>query len=294
MISTRSKHTLTLLHACLFIPGMIIYSLKGNIGSTSVDLQCAELDSLVWLGIPDDMILSEHDNVPAWPQVNVFNAAKEEMMIIPTVKYSSTLCGETLERTWTVYNTFGETAVKTQSLLFLKENSTLFKHLNDTIIQCGEGIPVPPYQTLQVCGNFKVYLTEKIQPETACTYSLIRIWHIGDHRSNSSQYLQHIKVVDTIPPTITVTNPLLSLFPDGGEVVMFGNERPEFEADDVEIHDNCCDPDLQINYELLERAESEIMGSYRKWLVSFVATDLSSNSTSFSLNVIQYDSRNTH
>jgi hypothetical protein len=253
------------------------------------------LDSLVWQGVPDNIILSADSDVPVWPEVSVYTNTNERVTVIPTAEYFATPCGNKLQRKWTAYNTTGASAAtKTQSILFLKKTDGLFTPPNDTIIQCGEGIPNPPYQTVSPCNDLKIRLNERVEALSACTYSLIRSWHLEDPSTFSNEFTQHIRVVDTIPPSIVVRNPLYSLFPDGGELVMFGNEPPQFYQSDVEIHDNCCDPDLAINCELINEDISGVMGPFRRWKVSFVATDLSQNSTSFSLNIIQYDERNKH
>ncbi|NND31519.1 MAG: hypothetical protein HKN76_02935 [Saprospiraceae bacterium] len=244
-------------------------------------------DSLLLRGVPPTVILSQGDPLPEWPEIWV-----EEQVnltaIVPTTSHSYHNWGEKIERSWTAIKIDGQTHTQNQVIVLLRSRD-FFQRPADTIIQCGQGVPSPDYSLPDDYSDFKISVAEKVTHQGTCCYSIRRIYNISLLGNVVNRDSQIIQVVDDTPPVISMIHPLFRLYPDAGEVPMFGNGLPEISLADVEVSDNCSDPEIDIQYEKISEDVIGVIRPYQRWKVRFLARDQAANKSEFTLDILQYD-----
>lgn len=240
-------------------------------------------------GVPPNQILPDYTEIPAWPEIKV-NDESPKPLIIPTSQVIEDQSGSKLIRTWTAIDRCGNSIVASQSITIMNEHPLLLQVPADTIIQSGEAIPAPKYSLSEYCTAVQVELKEIVDQQIECEYRLRRIWTVRLAGDEVVRDTQSIRIIDTIAPTITMADSILSGVISGNEIVIHGdiNEALLTEGD-LHISDQCCTPICVIKNEWITK-ESHDYGDCERWRCRAIATDSAGNRSEFIYYILHFGS----
>jgi len=189
----------------------------------------------------------------------------------------------TIKRTWVATDCSGNTVSKCQVITVQDTKAPNLRIPNDITVECGSAV-----LDLNKCGNAtatdycdphpKITYSDRYIYNSICSslYTIERTWTATDCCGNSVSKRQLIRVVDTIPPVLTVPSDRTVQCPAGTDLIQCG---------DASAHDQC-DPNPKITH-----VDVVVNGSCGNYTIkrTFTATDCAGNSASKSQTIYVVD-----
>lgn len=119
-------------------------------------------------------------------------------------------CGFIVKRTWTATDASSNTSSCLQTIVVTDSESPSITCPPDVMVECGQSDPGNPYVgTAEASDNCDAspYLNYyDYEDEGSCSYGLqiTRVWYAIDDCGNYAECEQHITIIDTQPPVLTV------------------------------------------------------------------------------------------
>lgn len=216
-------------------------------GNTIVGTQTITYDdgSLppVLYGIPADTTIRCEDPVPA-PDTSVWalDACDPDPTIVVTDSIADEGCGYRIYRTWTATDFDGNSSSATQLITVIDDIPPVLSGIpSDITIECGQ--PLPPVVYPAVSDNCDTSVTVDlivlVNDQDSCNIVVNRIFTATDDCGNQAGFHQHIHLVDTTAPVITVTHPQLVGVPSGDTLTFECDAVPILEDGDAYATDGC-------------------------------------------------------
>ncbi|MCB0762332.1 MAG: LamG domain-containing protein [Flavobacteriales bacterium] len=235
----------------------------GNAASISHLVYVSDTQGPVLIGVPDDIVLSCNDEVPAAPNVGATDDCSPSVAV-NMVQFSETNDCETIfTRIWTATDDCGNTTNAVRQVILTDTEAPVWSNVPASIeANCGAiPDPVAPVATDNCDGDVNIAYSEGYT-FGECPYTIIRTWTATDNCGNSAQVTQEVLVNDSEAP-------VLSLYPADVETEC-GN-LPE--APVVTATDNCAENVPVMMVETWESTSSCVNILYRTW----IAEDLCGN-----------------
>ena len=161
----------------------------------------------------------------------------------------------------------------------------------DTTVLCGN-LPLAPVLTAtDDCDTTLtvVFSENEVFDANDCLMQVIRTWTVSDDCGNFDSHTQTITVIDTVPPSIVITNPLMLGVSDGDTIYVECNQAPSLSVGDVIVTDNCCASSTVVFQEFIPAASCQNDGYIQIMYCGWIATDCCGNADSLFFTAIILD-----
>jgi gliding motility-associated-like protein/uncharacterized repeat protein (TIGR01451 family) len=197
------------------------------------------INTVVFTGVPRDTTIYCGAALPTASAVTARDTAvRAARAVTMTEQRVNRTCGYDVVRTWSVQDSCVRAVTRTQTISVRDTQRPVFQRIpNPVFVTCGEPFPAASIPTAtDSCSNVTVTVL-KSDTTGACT--LKRTWVATDACGNTATAQQIIILRDTVKPTITLVNPLLTGLRNGDTLAMDCGNIRVFNADDARVTDNC-------------------------------------------------------
>ena len=216
-------------------------------GNTVVGTQTITFDDgmvpPVIYNVPADTVVHCEDPLPApEPSVYALDACDPAPALVVSDSLAGGPCGFTVYRTWTATDYDGNSSSATQVITVIDDAPPVLSGIPSEItIECGQPLPpvVYPTATDNCDSSMTVDLVELVNDQDSCDIVVNRIFTVTDDCGNQAGFHQHIHLIDTTAPLITVTHPQLAGVPSGDTLTFECDAVPLLEDGDAFATDAC-------------------------------------------------------
>ncbi|MCR9287245.1 MAG: carboxypeptidase regulatory-like domain-containing protein [Bacteroidetes bacterium] len=197
-----------------------------------------ELAETMLLNIPDDITV-ECDDIPLPADPEFSNNCDDNLM----VSFTESILGDTCQdyqiiRTWTATNDCNNATTVEQIITVEIAETILLNVPGDVTVECTD-IPAPTNVIAQNdCLDVNISFSEELI-DRDCEDMIIRTWVATDDCGNQITATQTITLIDSTPPEITFSHPMLMNLMDGYTLVFECDSLLNFNEDDAIVMDDC-------------------------------------------------------
>ena len=231
------------------LPGTIVrtWTATDDCGNTVVGTQTISFDDgmvpPVIYNVPADTTVSCEDPLPVPdPSVYAIDACDPDPTLVVNDSIVGGGCGYTVYRTWTATDFDGNSSSATQVITVTDAVPPVLSGIPSEItIECGQPVPPVVYPTaMDNCDtSVTVDLVVLVNDQDSCDIVINRIFTATDDCGNQAGFHQHVHLIDTTAPLITVTHPQLVGVPSGDTLTFECDAVPILDDNDAYATDGC-------------------------------------------------------
>jgi len=213
----------------------------GNAAEFSVTLFTVDSHAPEVLSAPPDLTV-DCRSIPA-PEPPLFTDNCDDSLM---VVFGETLLGDTCQdykivRLWSAMDDCANMTLVTQTIVVETGELTLSGVPDDLTIECDETLPPPASPEVEdPCDETELHFVEQWLGDD-CNRKLVRTWTATNDCGDVVSESQIIFVIDTTPPAITLTHPMVAGLGDGDTLRVDCADIAPLGPDDAAATDNCFD-----------------------------------------------------
>jgi gliding motility-associated-like protein len=200
-----------------------------------------------------------------------------------------------ITRTFIANDGCGNTSTASHHIVVIDNTPPQFTSIPDILtIECSQA-DTPPYPTaIDNCDpNVTITHDSEIIAQGSCAgeYTMLVTWTVVDDCGNLNTASAEFQVVDTKPPVITPTHPIMQNVVYGDTIRISCEQLPVMNEEDVLVED-LCDPNPEVSFsEEVEFGECEKDGYLYRLTCIWTATDDCGNISSFLIYIEVIDEK---